>query len=456
MARRRYGEVTSGSGKSHQGRRITMAQPVSSILGDVVKSCRSIAHSDDFEGHKFNTHKFSAANPIGFEYIILILMSCVAWPNQTPIGTASNFLQCKWVSCSKSYWQGYDLGWYKDMGAPCFPQLNLWLARCASMSWTALKKSYIHPGITNWEKTFIPLRAESVAGFVGAPSAPSVVSVQSFAVLPSAPSCEMVRDGADGEHSDTTALCDRNVSFQPARNIPSLCWCLPPVPPVSAKQGDRDCYFLFRQNVCTSGSSSRRKQQQQQEAAAGGSNSSRRQQQQEEEAAAAGGSSSSRRKQQQQAEAAAAGGSSSSRRKQQQQAEAAAGAGSSSSSSSRQQQQQQAAGSRQQAAGSRQQAAGSSQQPAGSSSQQAAAAAAAASSQQAAGGRRQQQQQAEAAAAAGGSSSSSSRRKQQQQAAGSRFSLTNDLQIWRSFIAGTLYLLVLFGGSDVLSVGFSS
>ena len=67
-------------------------------------------------------------------------MSCVAWPNQTPIGTASNFLQCKWVSCSKSYWQGYDLGWYKDMGAPCFAQPNLWLARCASMSWTALKK----------------------------------------------------------------------------------------------------------------------------------------------------------------------------------------------------------------------------------------------------------------------------------------------------------------------------
>ena len=67
-------------------------------------------------------------------------MSCVALPNQTPIGTASNFLQCKWVSCSKSYWQGYDLGWYKDMGAPCFPQPNLWLARCPPMSWTALKK----------------------------------------------------------------------------------------------------------------------------------------------------------------------------------------------------------------------------------------------------------------------------------------------------------------------------
>jgi len=38
-------KVTSGSGKSHQGRRITMAQPVSSIIRDLVKSSRSIAHS---------------------------------------------------------------------------------------------------------------------------------------------------------------------------------------------------------------------------------------------------------------------------------------------------------------------------------------------------------------------------------------------------------------------------
>ena len=67
-------------------------------------------------------------------------MSCVARPHQTPIGTASNFLQCKWVSCSKSYWQGYDLAWYKDMEAPCFPQPNLWLARCASRSRGALRK----------------------------------------------------------------------------------------------------------------------------------------------------------------------------------------------------------------------------------------------------------------------------------------------------------------------------
>ena len=195
-------------------------------------------------------------------------MSCVAWPNQTPIGAASNFLQCKWVSCSKSYWQGYDLGWYKDMGAAgamCINVVDSSQEVCCP----------IHPRITNWKKK------HSIAGgkrgrFCWCSVCASVVSVPSCAVLPSAPSCEMVRDGADGEHSDTTALCDRNVSFQPARNIPSLCWCLPPVPPVSAKQGDRDCYFLFRQNVCTS-DSRRKQQQQQEEAAAGGSNSSRRQ-----------------------------------------------------------------------------------------------------------------------------------------------------------------------------------
>ena len=53
-------------------------------------------------------------------------MSCVARPHQTPIVTASNFLQCKWVRCSKSYWQGYDLAWYKDMEAPCCSQIYGW------------------------------------------------------------------------------------------------------------------------------------------------------------------------------------------------------------------------------------------------------------------------------------------------------------------------------------------
>ena len=76
------------------------------------------------------------------------------------------------------------------------------------------KISYpIYSGITNWKNIFIPLRAESVAGFVGALSAPFVVFVPSCAVLPSALSCEMVRNGADGEHNDITVLCDRNISF---------------------------------------------------------------------------------------------------------------------------------------------------------------------------------------------------------------------------------------------------
>ena len=97
------------------------------------------------------------------------------------------------------------------------------------------------------------------------------VSMEPPAEIPSSP---VVVDYC--HHQQIEVKKYRNVP--PARNIPSLCWCLPSVPPASAKQGDRDCYFLFRQNVRTSGSSS----------------SSRRKQQHEEEAAAAGGSSSSR------------------------------------------------------------------------------------------------------------------------------------------------------------------
>jgi len=52
MVRRRYGEVISSSRKLYQGRRIIMAQPASSIFGDGVKNSRSIAHSDNFKGHK--------------------------------------------------------------------------------------------------------------------------------------------------------------------------------------------------------------------------------------------------------------------------------------------------------------------------------------------------------------------------------------------------------------------
>ena len=100
----------------------------------------------------------------------------------------------------------------------------------------------IHPAITSWNNTF-----HSIAGGKRGRScrcSGCAICCQlclfrlalSCAVLPFAPSCEMVRDGADGERSETTALYDRNVSFQPARNIPSLCWRLPPVPPAAGKQ----------------------------------------------------------------------------------------------------------------------------------------------------------------------------------------------------------------------------
>ena len=68
-----------------------------------------------------------------------MLVSCVAWPNQTPIGAASNFLQCKRVRLYQILLPGL---WYKDIGAPCFLQPNLWLAQCVSSSWT-LKKMVI-------------------------------------------------------------------------------------------------------------------------------------------------------------------------------------------------------------------------------------------------------------------------------------------------------------------------
>ena len=43
----------------------TMAQLVSSVLGDLVRSSRGIAHSDAFD----STNKFLAANPTGMALI---------------------------------------------------------------------------------------------------------------------------------------------------------------------------------------------------------------------------------------------------------------------------------------------------------------------------------------------------------------------------------------------------
>ena len=114
------------------------------------------------------------------------------------------------------------------MGPPCFPQPNLWLARCASMSWTALKKFVV----LSTHELRTGKNIHSIAGGKrGRFCRCSVCAVCCVcSVLRRLAVCAVLRDGdgGDGEHSDTTALCDRNVSFQPARNIPSLCWGLPP------------------------------------------------------------------------------------------------------------------------------------------------------------------------------------------------------------------------------------
>ena len=347
-------------------------------------------------------------------------MSCVAWSNQTPIGTASNFLQCKWVSCRKSYWQGCDLGWYKDMGAPCFPQPNLWPARCASMSWTALKK-------------FVVLSAQELRigikpSFHCGRKAWQVLSVlrlrRLLCLFRLAPSCrlrrlarwcemaQMVSTATQPRYATAMFHSNQPETFPLSAGVSSRPY-LPSVPN-KATETVIFCFGkMFARAAEAAGGSSRQaaagggssrqaaagKQQQarssrqaaaagkqQQAAAAGGSSSSRMKQQQQEAAAAGGGSSSSsrRKQQQQQEEAAAAGGSSSSRKQQQQEEEAAAAGGSSSS-----RKQQQASSSRQ---------------------QHNAAAAGGGSSNSS---RRKQQQQEDAAAAAGKQQASSSSRRQQ-------------------------------------------
>ena len=74
-----------------------MAQPVSSTIGDLVKSSRSIAQSDDFEGHKLIIHKFSAANPIGFEYIIYYIDVLRRVTKSNPYWYSLKFLAIKYI-----------------------------------------------------------------------------------------------------------------------------------------------------------------------------------------------------------------------------------------------------------------------------------------------------------------------------------------------------------------------
>ena len=150
----------------------------------------------------------------------------------------------------------------------------------------------IHPADTNWNKTFHP-SAGRKHGSVCRCSVCAVYCVCSV-LCRLAPSCAVLRRLAPSCRLPSCGMVQMVSAAKQSFSRPYL--------PSAPKKSDRNCYFLFRPNICTSGStSSRRKQQQQQ--------------QQEDTTAAGGGSSSSsirnsRRKQQE-----AAGGS---RRKQQQ------------------------------------------------------------------------------------------------------------------------------------------
>ena len=132
------------------------------------------------------------------------------------------------------------------MVAPCFPQPNLWLVRCASRWWTALKKFAV-PSTQRLRvggKPSIPLRAESVAGFVGAPSAPSVQSAPSCAVL--RPSC-----GQASRRQASQQQARSNSSKQAASEQQA-----------SSKQAASKQRASSRQEAASSSSSSSKQQQQ--------------------------------------------------------------------------------------------------------------------------------------------------------------------------------------------------
>ena len=193
------------------------------------------------------------------------------------------------------------------MGAPCFPQPNLWLARCASMSWTALKKFVVlstqelrigkkpsfHCGWKTWQVLSVLRLRHLLCLFRLAPSC--------------RPSCEMVRDGADDEMSTATQPRYATAMFysnQP-EIFPLSAGISRPYLPSAPNKATETVIFCFgemfaRAAAAAGGSSSCRRKQQQQEAGRGNSTSSRRKQQQQEEATTAGENNSNRRQQQQQ------------------------------------------------------------------------------------------------------------------------------------------------------------
>ena len=243
-------------------------------------------------------------------------MSCVAWPNQTPIGTASNFLQCKWVSCSKSYWQGYDLGWYKDMGPLVFRnQIYGW--RNVHQCHGQFSRSLLSYPPRNYE---LEKNLHSIAGGKrGRFCRCSVCAVCCVcSVSRRLAVCAVLRDGARWRRwwAQRHNRAMRPQCFIPTSQKHSLSLLVSPDHTSRQRQTRRPRLLFSVSAKCL-----HEWQQQQEEAATapGGSSSRRKQQQQEAaEAAAAAGSNRRKQQQQQQAEAAAAagGGSSSSRRKQ--------------------------------------------------------------------------------------------------------------------------------------------
>ena len=191
------------------------------------------------------------------------------------------------------------------MGAPCFPQPNLWLARCASMSWTALKKFVVlsaqelrigkkpsfHCGRKAWQVLLVLRLRRLLCLFRLAPSC----RLRCLARW-----CEMAQLVSTATQPRyATAMFHSN---QPDTFLLSAGVSRPHLPSAPNKATET-VIFCFGKMFARAAA-----------AAGGSSSSSRRKQQQQEEATAAGGSSSSSRRGGSSSSSRRGGSSSSSRR----------------------------------------------------------------------------------------------------------------------------------------------
>ena len=107
-----------------------MAQPISSVIGDLLKSSPSIAHSDDFEEHK-------SIQTNSWQRILLdlnILYWCPASRDQIKPLLVQPQIACNANGFAVANPIGRAMIWDdRRIWGP-------WLARCASRSWTARKK----------------------------------------------------------------------------------------------------------------------------------------------------------------------------------------------------------------------------------------------------------------------------------------------------------------------------